>query len=691
MPQLTTPQLYQLAIRHHLSGQLSEAETIYRQILAGSGQKADAFHLLGVICHQSGRGIEALQYLGQAVDANPKCADYYSNLGLALMVAGRWDEAIAAQERAIALAPDHVAAHTNLGLALQGSGQAERAIDSYRRALSVQPDHPEAHYNLAVALAALKQFDSALVSFRRAMSARPGYVEAYIGAANALKEKGQFDAAIMSYREALKLRPNLLEIEYNIANALKDSGRPDQAIAGYHAILLKRPDYFDVRVNLGNAYKAAGLLDDALDCFRAALDLRPDSSAFDNLLLTLNYHPGYGPKEIWEHARAWNETFARPLAAVISRHQNTPDPGRKLRIGYVSHQFRDSHLLEPLLCNHDRSAFEVFCYGEVNEAAPAIARLTAHADVWRHTAGLSDERLSQLIRSDGIDILIDLMMHTSGNRLLAFARKPAPVQVTWLGYPGASGLDAIDYRLSDPYLDPPGGNDQYNSERTIRLPNSFWCYKPPEDGPAVNELPALSRGRITFGCLNNVCKITAATIDLWAKVMAAVPTADLLLLAPEGGFRDRFAVRMNQRSIVPSRIHFIATQPRVDYLRTYHRIDLCLDPIPCPGHTTTLDSLWMGVPVVTLPGATAVSRGGVSILSNLGLHDLIARDQEQYVQIAADLATDLPHLLDMRTTLRERMRNSPLTDGRAFANSFELALKGMWQRWCDSQLDTSRT
>jgi predicted O-linked N-acetylglucosamine transferase (SPINDLY family) len=294
-------------------------------------------------------------------------------------------------------------------------------------------------------------------------------------------------------------------------------------------------------------------------------------------------------------------------------------------------------------------------------------RLRGYADVWRSTVDLSDHQLAELVRGDRIDILVDMKLHTANNRLLMFARKPAPVQVTWLGYPGTTGLAAIDYRLTDPYLDQPGRFDAFSSEEPVRLPDTFWCYDPGTDQPPVNALPAAKIAQITFGCLNNFCKIDEDCLALWAGVLRAVPRSRLLLLAPRGPARERVLARLGQDGITPSRVEFADKQPRAEYLKSYHHIDLGLDPLPYNGHTTSLDALWMGVPIITLVGKTVVGRAGFSQLCNLGLQDLAAETPEQYVALAAGLAGDLHRL----------------QDGKRFARNVEQAYREMWQRWCE--------
>src|SRR5262249_31125231 len=280
--------------------------------------------------------------------------------------------------------------------------------------------------------------------------------------------------------------------------------------------------------------------------------------------------------------------------------------------------------------------------------------------VWRSTVQLSDQQMAELIRSDGIDVSIDLELHAAHNRLLVFARKPAPVQVSWLGYPGTTGLPTIDYRLTDPYLDPPGLFDAFYSEESLRLPETFWCYNPPPDAVPVSALPALESGAITFGCLNNFCKVNDGCLSLWAEVLRAVPRSRLLLLAPPGQARDPVLSALGRGGIAAARVEFVDPRPRPEYLKLYHRIDLGLDPLPYNGHTTSLDAFWMGVPTLTLVGRTVVGRAGWSQLCNLGLKELAAETPGQFVALAARVAADLPRLQELRATLRQRMQQSPL-------------------------------
>ncbi len=650
---MTIQQPFEIALQHHQSGRLAEAEALYRQILAVEPRHADALHLLGVIAHQVGRDDLAIDLIRQAIALAPDVPHYHSNLGEACRAIGELDEAIAAYRNAIALKPDYPGAHYNLGNALIDKGQLDEAVGAYRQAVALKSDYPAAHTNLG----------------------------------NALREKGQPDEAIAAYRQAIALQPTLPEAHSNLGAALRDMGHLDEAIAACRQALALHPDFPEVHNNLGTACRDRGQPGEAIAAHRQALALKPDASDLhSNLLLTLNYDPGWDAPAIAEEHRRWNRQHAEPLRSLIEPQPNDRDPERRLRIGYVSPDFREhvvARFLLPLFENHDRQAFEVFAYAQVPAPDAMTQRLRTHTDRWRSLVGLSDAQAAALIRQDRIDILVDLALHTAGHRLLVFARKPAPVQVTFAGYPGSTGLAAMGYRLSDPYLDPPGADETLSSEQTLRLPHSFWCYDPLDCGDLpVGPLPAELNGGITFGCLNNFCKINDGVLRLWSKVLQTVPSSRLFLLAPEGSPRQHTLDVFRQEGIASGRIEFVSPRPRREYLELYHRIDVGLDTLPYNGHTTSLDSFWMGVPVVTLVGQTIVGRAGLSQSMNLGLPELIASTSEEFVRIASGLAKDLPRLAHLRSTLRQRMEASPLMDAAGFARDIEVAYRQMWRQWC---------
>ena len=675
-----------IALGHHQAGRLDAAQQIYQRILQVEPEQPDALHFLGVLTAQLGRPAAAAAYIARATAVNPDMAPYHLNLGLVYQELQKPDEAIACYRRAVELRPEFVEAHYNLGGALAWQGQLAEAAACYRRALELKPDFAEAHYNLGKVLQDQGQLDEAAACYRQAIQRKPDYAEAHYNLGTAFKDQGKLDEAVACYRRAVQLKPDYAAAHGNMATALQDLGQLDEAVACCRRTLELQPDSAEAHYNLGNVFKDQGKLDEAVACYRRAVELNPDyAAAQSNIVYALYFRPGYDAPAIYEEHRRWNQRFAEPLAKFIEPHANERSTKRRLRIGYVSPDFREHVVgrnLLPLFREHDREQFEILCYAQVLRPDAVTSRFQGYAGVWRNVVGLADEAMAQRIREDRVDILVDLTLHMAQNRLLVFARKPAPVQVTFAGYPGTTGLSAIDYRLTDPHLDPPDVNDQCYAEESIRLADTFWCYDPQGSEPPVNPLPTLEQGRITFGCLNNFCKINAAVLKLWAQVLKAVARSQIMILAAEGSHRQHTLDLLEQEGIAPDRVIFVVRQSGRKYLELYHRIDVGLDTFPYNGHTTSLDSFWMGVPVVTLAGATVVGRAGVSQLRNLGLKELIADGPEQFVRIAVELAGDLSRLGTFRATLRELMRRSPLMDAPRFTRSVEAAYRMMWQRWC---------
>ena len=624
---------------------------------------------------------------GRATAVSPGSVDAWNGLGTTLTRLGRFAEAIDAFERGLAVAPDTAEVHFNLALSLRAVDRTADAIAAERRAVALRPDWPEALNNLGLWLHVTGRQAEAAEALSRAIAARPAYAEAHCNLGSVWRETGRVVEAITAYRRAIALRPDYAEAMNNLGSALNQVGEVDEAIATLRRTLELRPDLSQAHNNLGNALKELGDLDGALACWSRVAELRPDDAEADsNRVYTLLYHPAADAGAHLRAAVAWGQRHAESLTARSVPHVHVSGTDRRLRIGYVAPDFRDhcqSFFTLPLLSNHDRARFEVTCYSDVASPDGVTARIRSLADRWRETVGMSDAALAEQVRAEGIDVLVDLTVHMSRHRLLTFARRPAPVQVTWLGYPGTTGLTAIDHRLSDPYLDPPGGDrDALYAERTVRLPDTFWCYDPLCDGPDVGELPAARNGFVTFGCLNNFCKVTDDTLRLWARVMGGVAGSRLLLMAPAGTARQRVLDQLRDGGIDQGRVAFVARQRRRPYLQTYQRIDIGLDTMPYNGHTTSLDSCWMGVPVVTWVGEAAVGRAGWSQLSNLGLRQLAGADADGFVAIAQGLARDLDGLSSLRATLRQRLASSPLCDGPRFARGVEAAYSDMWEAHC---------
>jgi len=369
-------------------------------------------------------------------------------------------------------------------------------------------------------------------------------------------------------------------------------------------------------------------------------------------------------------------------------HANDCAVDRRLRIGYVSPVFLDEVVgrnLIPLFRRHDRRNFEILCYSGVARPDPLTAVFREHAHAWRSTVGVGDEALAEMIRSDGVDILVDLTQHMAGNRLPMFARQPAPVQVSFAGYPESTGLEAIGYRISDRHLEAGSKVEDNRRKEQVCLIDSFWCYDPCGAEVEAGPLPALENGTVTFGCLNNFSKVNERTLSLWARVLGRVTNSRLILLSGMGSQRERTLETLRKEGVERGRVEFVDFRPRRDYLELYRRLDIVLDTAPYNGHTTNLDALWMGAPVVSLAGKTPVSRAGLSQLTNIGLPELVAHSEEDFVRIAVELAGDLPRLAELRSTLRDRMQASVLMDAERFARQIEEAYREMWRGWSQNQ------
>jgi predicted O-linked N-acetylglucosamine transferase (SPINDLY family) len=724
MPELTLGDALNLGVELHRAGRIGDAESVYRQILARFPDHPDALHLLGVTCQQQGRGDEALRLLERAVALSPGTAMFQANFARALKDQGRAAEAVVVFERALALEPNAPDAVLDYAKALHAQGRLSDAVSAYRRAVTLASNFREAHdqlgallletgafaeaaealaqanrieprpatcANLGSALQALSRLDEAIITLRQWVQLAPTDPAAHRWLGVAHWQKGDGPPAIEAYREAVKLDPRDAEAFSHLGNLLLQSYDLGASVDASRRAIELNPARADAHTNLGIALLRQGRIRKAIDASRQAVRVAPKlAGAHSNLLLALNYDDTATPEDVFaEHVR-FGERFGEQAGWSPAPHDNDRSPDRRLRIGYVSPDFRDhpvARFMEPILAGHDPAQVEVLCYASEPHADAVTERLRRCNVVWRPIHQFSDDRCSALIRADRIDILVDLAGHTALGRPTLFARKPAPVQVTYLGYPNTTGLREIDYRITDAKADPPGKADALNVERLVRLPDTAWCYSPPADAPDVNELPPLSAaGRVTFGSFNAIPKLSASTIELWSTLLDRVPESRLLLKAAsflDRETRERVAAAFGTRGIGEDRL---ILRPAVigvaGHLGTYHDVDVALDPTPYNGTTTTCEALWMGVPVVTLVGRAHASRVGASLLTTIGLSELVATTREEFLQIATDLATDLPKLKDLRGGLRDRMRRSPLTDGPRFVRDLEKAYRAMWEEWC---------
>jgi len=566
------------------------------------------------------------------------------------------------------------------------AGRLADAEHGYRSILARQPEHADALHLLGVIALQTGNLEPALSLIQRAVALRPDAAVCRSNLGQVLERLGRDDEAARCYEAAIALDDRFAEAYNNLGYLHARKDRLAEAEPLYRKAIELDPRYAEPHTNRGNLLKDRGELDAAIACYRRAIELRPDlSELHSNLLLALHYHPGYSPADLAREHREWADRHVRPLAAARRPHTNRPEPDRRLRVGYVSPDFREhpvARFILPLFREHDRRRIEVFAYSDVGSPDPITGLVREHTDHWRDVASLTDEQVADAVRADGIDILVDLAAHSGRNRLLVFARKPAPVQATYLAYCSTTGVDAIDYRVTDPFLDPPGEAGNY-TETSLYLPRCYWCYSAPPI--PVRDRPAPSRrpGPPTFGCLNNFAKVSDATLDLWTRLLRRVPEARLLVYARAEPHRGRVRRALREAGVDERRADFVERQSLVDYLETYREIDVALDPYPYGGGTTTCDALWMGVPIVSLAGRTAVSRAGSTLLHNIGLPRLVARSEEEYVERAADLIRDAAGLAALRRELRGRIESSPVMDAPRFARDFEAMLRTAWRAWCE--------
>jgi protein O-GlcNAc transferase len=667
-----------------------EAIAAYRRALVLDENSPETHNDLGVALKKQNRLNEAVASFRRALAIKPDYAEAHTNLGNALCEQGTLDEAIACHLRALERKPDFVEALCNLGRALMKRGQLPQAIDCYRRAEALAPQRADAPHSLAVALMAQGELEQAVAGYRRALDRDPEFADAHNGLGVALQGQGRSAEAIVCYQRALRLKPNMHEAHNNLGNLLRDDGQITAAMDCYHRALQLKPEMHEAHNNLGNACKDQGRLDEAVACYRRALEIKPDfADAHSNLLFALQYRPGvslaelaaahaeFDRQQVGPACRAGQEApaesedvkFAASSTSYSPFRQKGPTP---VRVGFVS----------PDLCQHpvgffsirtlenlDRGKAEIYCYSDRLGKDTITARFQAVAATWRDVFGWSDERLAAQIRNDRIDVLFDLAGHTARNRMLTFARKPAPVQATWIGYVGTTGLRAMDYLLADRYVVPEEA-ERYYTEKVLRLPECYVCYDPPDDAPPVGPLPAARRGHVTFGSCNNPAKLNEPVFAAWAEILRRVEGSRLFLKyrgLTDPGFRVRCADHFAAQGISTERLIIEDWSAKAKLLAAHNRVDIALDPFPFSGGLTTCNALWMGLPVVTWPDETFASRHSLSFLSNIGATETIARTREDYIAIAAGLAADLPRLAALRESLRPRMACSPLCDGKRFA------------------------
>jgi len=573
-----------------------------------------------------------------------------------------------------------------LGIKQLNEGNMEGAEQNLRQALKVVPNNVMAIVALGMICVTRRRLGEAIQLFTKSIALSPNNPSSYCNLAIVEALNGNKKRAIECYLQAITIDPNDSRIHRNLGDIYASNEQSAEAISCYRKALSLNSVNAEAWMNLGNAIYRLGRTDEAIEAFGQALKIKPDAGTHSNLLMMMNYLNKYGPQDIFEAARLWAQTYM-PESLRLPPAEVDKNPEKKLHIGYVSGDLKNhpiAYFLKNVLANRDKENFAVYLYNNTLVEDEYTKELRKLSDGERKIAALSDEEAVKIVQSDKIDILIDLSGHTADNRLSLFARKPAPLQASWMGYAGTTGLSQIDYYICDENLIYPG-LEKFFVEKFMILPGSNATIEMPESLP-IAPLPALEKGYVTFGCFNKLAKITPEAIGLWAKILSALPNSRLHLKS--SAFSDKsiaqdYLKTFSDLGIASDRIHLDEKSPRMEYFMTYNEIDIALDTFPYNGGTTTIDTLWMGVPVISILGDTMVGRCGASILRNSGFPEWLAASQEEYVQKAMELAKDLPNLSRIRSNMREKLKHSPFFDSAKFTQNYQTKLRQIWQQYCE--------
>ncbi|MFY9314303.1 MAG: tetratricopeptide repeat protein [Burkholderiales bacterium] len=676
-------------------GRLKEAEQLHRRAQALSPDRPEVHNNLGNVLRDMGQLPDAEECFRRALALKPNYVDALNNLGHTLIDLQRLEEAERCFRHSLTLDPGRPETHCRIGIVQQALGQLQEAGQSLRRALALKPDYAEAYHNLGIVLHLMGRLDEAELGFRRALDLAPNSAEARTGLGDLFVTRANVQDAELCYRQALASDPACVGAYNSLGHLLRRLGRLEDAEKCYRKALTLSPDGAELHSNLGSLLIDFGRHEEAEACYRQALELKPDfAGAHSNLIFLMDLMNRYDIREQQAERRRWYAQHGLKYATEIRTHQNSPDPERKLRVGYVSADFRRHsayYAISPVICGHDHSAFDVYCYSGVLREDDATARLKSAVQHWRSTVGIADSALAEQIRNDRIDVLVDLSGHSAGNRLLVFARKPAPVQITAWGHSTGTGLDTMDYFFADPVL-VPQSERAFFAEKILDLPCVF-CYEAPDYAPAVNDLPAFNGKPFTFSCINRIEKVSDRALETWGKIMASVPLARLLVKDRKLGdakLNESFLRRVRAAGIESSRVQLVGGSLHAEHLQTYHEADLALDPYPHGGGISTAEAIWMGVPVVALNGNTPTGRLSASILVALNMQSWVAHSESDYVRIAVEAANDLTQLRNLRRSLRNHAAGSEFGDARRYTAAVERAYRTAWHSWC-KQRETARS
>ncbi|MBF0381109.1 MAG: tetratricopeptide repeat protein [Magnetococcales bacterium] len=648
--------------------------------------KAETALKKGVDFHRANQFSQAIQWYKKVLELKPDDVPTLTNIGTALQSMGQLDEAYDIYQKAIKIKPDFAMAYNNLGNILNKQGRQVDAIASYNKAIKIKANYSLAYFNLANALKEQGELDKAVTNYQKAIDLQPDYAEAYNNIGNVLKELKRVDDAIASYNKALEIKPDYAEAQNNIATAQHENGQFQQCIANYQKAIAIQPNYAEAYNNLGNAIKEQGKLAEAVSCYKKAITIKPGFvEAHNNLIFCTDLITGVDSDLFQTERQVWAKQHAIPLQQFWPELKNSPNPTKKLRIGYVSSDFRHhsaAYIFGPVLLHHDRDNFSITCYAGNRIEDDMTKQFKQVASKWLYTDSLNDVQLADEIVKDGIDILVDLAGHTKGSRLLTFARKPAPIQITAWGYPHGTGMAAMDYLFADPIFIPPSQRHKY-VEEIIDLPcavhlNSTTSFT------NVKELPYNSAGYITFGAFNRIEKYSDEVYRVWAQILHKIPTAKIFIKTVKldnAKWVEKIHNRFSQLGIQKSRVTLKGKTSKEEHQESYNSVDITLDPFPHNGGMTTLESLRMGVPVLTCENLTRCPTSA-SILHVVGLDEWRANGEEEYIEKAVEFANNIHELNSLRHELRDRFDKSVLWDSKLYTKSVENIYRKLWKNWC---------
>ena len=670
------------------SGDLRQAEKLLKKIDARIPGNPAVLHLRGLVALQDKRSKHAVIFLKQAVALEPNL--YRLNaLGSAYSKNGDYDDALATFHIAAQQYPGDADTHFNIANTMRNAGDVEASLSHFQTAIDLAPDFADAYFNLGNAFKTLWRFDEAIQVFDRCLLFNPHDGEAMTNRGNALLSQGKVDAAIKQLDAVVKNDPGNADGHYNLANALMEKYDYDRAYASYHTACDLRPNEVRYASNFSILLKELGEVDAAIGLLEVTGRVAASELAHSNLIFCIANSPAHGPADILQEARRWNRLHAANLTPKTIAHNNTPEPERRLKIGYVSGDLRThpvGFFMESVFESHDHENFEIHVYATNQKADDVTIRIKNHADVWHDVAALSTRTLAEAIRRESIDIIVDLSGHTGENRLLTLTRRPAPLQILGAGHFSTSGMDCIDGLISDPY-ETPEGSDGFYSEPLIRMPDDYICYRPPGYVPEPGPAPCLENGFITFGCFNNLAKLSEPAIALWSTILKQhansrllIKTRALVSTRPQ----QRLAALFKQNGIDGDRLLLETGLPHPQFMAEYSRVDIALDPFPYTGGLTTLEALWMGVPVVAMSGETFAARHSCTHLINAGFSAWVCQNPEQYLETAATLAGDFAALAVLRQTIRPKLAVSPILDGGRYTRNLEKVYRQMWHQWCNN-------